>query len=46
MRGGLCEAARRAECGNGCRRPDKLVLCADEMTLQDERPKVLAVVRA
>jgi ABC-type nitrate/sulfonate/bicarbonate transport system substrate-binding protein len=27
-------------------RPDKLVLCADEITLQDERPKVLAVVRA
>ena len=27
-------------------RPTKLVLCADEITLQDERPKVLAVVRA
>jgi ABC-type nitrate/sulfonate/bicarbonate transport system substrate-binding protein len=27
-------------------RPAKLVLCADEITLQDERPKVLAVVRA
>jgi ABC-type nitrate/sulfonate/bicarbonate transport system substrate-binding protein len=27
-------------------RPRKLVLCADEITLQDERPKVLAVVRA
>jgi ABC-type nitrate/sulfonate/bicarbonate transport system substrate-binding protein len=27
-------------------RPAKLVLCADEVTLQDERPKVLAVVRA
>ncbi len=27
-------------------RPSKLVLCADEITLQDERPKVLAVVRA
>jgi hypothetical protein len=27
-------------------RPAKVVLCADEITLQDERPKVLAVVRA
>jgi len=27
-------------------RPTKLVLCADAITLQDERPKVLAVVRA
>jgi hypothetical protein len=27
-------------------RPAKLVLCADEVTLQDERPKVLAVARA
>ena len=27
-------------------RPEKLVLCADEITLQDERPKVLAVARA
>ena len=27
-------------------RPTELVLCADEITLQDERPKVLAVVRA
>ena len=27
-------------------RPDKLVLCADEITLQDERDKVLAVARA
>jgi len=27
-------------------RPTKIVLCADEVTLQDERPKVLAVVRA
>jgi ABC-type nitrate/sulfonate/bicarbonate transport system substrate-binding protein len=27
-------------------RPQKLVLCADEVTLQDERPKVLAVARA
>ncbi len=27
-------------------RPSKLVLCADEITLQDERPKVLAVARA
>ena len=27
-------------------RPTKLVLCTDEITLQDERPKVLAVVRA
>jgi len=27
-------------------RPDKLVLCADEVILQDEREKVLAVVRA
>ena len=27
-------------------RPAKLVLCADEITLQDERPKVLAVARA
>jgi hypothetical protein len=27
-------------------RPQKLVLCADEITLQDERPKVIAVVRA
>jgi ABC-type nitrate/sulfonate/bicarbonate transport system substrate-binding protein len=27
-------------------RPDKLVLCADEITLQDERSKVVAVVRA
>jgi ABC-type nitrate/sulfonate/bicarbonate transport system substrate-binding protein len=27
-------------------RPTKLVLCADEVILQDERPKVLAVVRA
>jgi ABC-type nitrate/sulfonate/bicarbonate transport system substrate-binding protein len=27
-------------------RPTKLVLCADEVTLRDERPKVLAVVRA
>jgi hypothetical protein len=27
-------------------RPERLVLCADEITLQDERPKVLAVVRA
>ena len=26
-------------------RPDRLVLCADEVTLQDERPKVLAVAR-
>lgn len=26
--------------------PAKLVLCVDEITLQDERPKVLAVVRA
>ena len=26
-------------------RPDKLVLCADELTLQDEREKVLAVAR-
>jgi hypothetical protein len=27
-------------------RPAKLVLCADEITLQDERPKVVAVARA
>ncbi len=27
-------------------RPAKLVLCADEITLQDERPKVMAVARA
>ena len=27
-------------------RPEKLVLCADEITLQDERAKVLAVARA
>jgi ABC-type nitrate/sulfonate/bicarbonate transport system substrate-binding protein len=27
-------------------RPDKRVLCADEITLQDERDKVLAVARA
>ena len=27
-------------------RPDKLVLCVDEVILQDERPEVLAVVRA
>ncbi len=27
-------------------RPAKLVLCADEITLRDERPKVLAVARA
>lgn len=27
-------------------RPDELVLCADEITLQDERDKVLAVARA
>ena len=27
-------------------RPDKLVLCADEITLQENRAKVLAVVRA
>jgi ABC-type nitrate/sulfonate/bicarbonate transport system substrate-binding protein len=27
-------------------RPEKLVLCADELTLQEERPKVLAVARA
>jgi len=27
-------------------RPDKLVLCADEVILQDERSKVLAVARA
>jgi ABC-type nitrate/sulfonate/bicarbonate transport system substrate-binding protein len=27
-------------------RPDRLVLCADEFILQDERPKVLAVARA
>jgi len=27
-------------------RPDKLVLCADEVILQEEREKVLAVVRA
>lgn len=27
-------------------RPDKLVLCVDEVILQDERPKVVAVARA
>ena len=27
-------------------RPDKLVLCADEVILQDERDKVVAVARA